>query len=275
MSLFRPYQEFWDMPFDPKVSKGEKHVPSWMTYVALIVTWFIPNIIWRFRVYGKKNLRALAGKTGVVIVANHASFIDPYFIIRSALFKQWPRFMAKDDLFTVGNGRGGFFMSRLGAFPIKRDSADRIAIKRAAKMLEAGETVCLFPEGTRRGKTDYNITLHTGAAFMARMAGVPVIPAGITGANKLHQNGKLHFPKITVSYGKPVYEQDFSQFPRHERLDAMTWFFVREVHALSEGIAPEEVNMDALYPGSISYAEAFKDFVPASWTAAEGEEECN
>ncbi len=179
--------------------------------------------------------------------------------------------MAKDSMFSNAGGLAGFILGRAGVIPIKRDSADREGIKRGVHHLKHGEVICIFPEGTRRGKTDYPISLHTGAAFMARMANVPIIPCGITGAGKICPGKGIHFPRVSVTYGKPVCESDFSMFPRNDRLDAMTWYVMREVHALAEGIAPEEVDMDGLYPGSRNFSAEFVGFVPASW-AEEGEE---
>ena len=264
MALVIPYTELIDRHMDAACTPaGERHVPHWFIWLACILSWWLPYLLLRMRVYNKQALRERSGK-GAIIVGNHASYPDPYFVVISSMPKQWARFLAKDDLFEKGNGLGGFFLSRLGVLPLKRDSADRSGIKRAVKMLSAGEIVGIFPEGTRRGKTEYEITLHGGAAFMARMADVPVIPFGIRGADRLVVNHHINLPKITLHYGEPVWVKDFDFLPRTERLDAMTWFFMREVHALAAGVSPEEVDMDALYPGSVSYAETLRGFVPPS-----------
>ena len=272
MHLITPHTELIERHMDRSCAPaGERTVPHWLIWIASVVSIWIPYVLMRMRVHGKENLRALEGKTGAVIVGNHTSYPDPYFIVISSMPKQWVRFMAKDDLFTKGHGLGGFFLSRLGVLPVKRDSADRAGIKRAVKMLAAGEFVGIFPEGTRRDKTERAATLSGGAAFMARMANVPVLPVGIRGADRLVVNHHPNLPKISLHYGEPVWVDDFDFLPRGERLDAMTWFFMREVHALSRGIAPEEVDMDALYPGSKSYAEVLAGFVPPSRLRAEEE----
>ena len=62
------------------------------------------------------------------------------------------RFLGRENLFGNAHGLVGQVLSRVGAFPIKRDAADRTAIKRATRMLKSNEIVGIMPEGTRRGK---------------------------------------------------------------------------------------------------------------------------
>ncbi|MEY4251507.1 MAG: hypothetical protein RL691_388, partial [Actinomycetota bacterium] len=69
-------------------------------------------------------------------------------------------------------------LSALGAFPVTRGSADREALKRCIAVLEAGEPLVLFPEGTRQSGPIVQ-PLFDGAAYVAVKAGVPIIPVGI------------------------------------------------------------------------------------------------
>lgn len=130
--------------------------------------------------------------------------------------------MARDTLYN--NKILGFLLTRCGAIPIKRDSADRTALKRAAKLLKQKEIVGIMPEGTRRGKSNRQPQLHAGAAFIARMGGnVPILPATTINAEKVKQKGKfVRFPKITVSFGSPILLSDFDFLPKDERLEACT-----------------------------------------------------
>ena len=272
MSLFLPYERMWDMPFDPVVLPEEKHVPRWFTWLTIILTWLIQFVAFRTSSTHKERPRAYRGK-GLVMVCNHACYVDPYLVILKTMPHTWVRFMAKDDMFDNGGGLGGQCMSRAGAFPVKRDAADRTSIKRAVKHLKNGEIVALFPEGTRRDKCEYVASLHFGGAFIANMAGVPIMPVGISNNDKVYQNGRIHLPHITVHFGEAVRVDDFDFLPRKERLEACMWFCMRESHAMSFGVAPEEVDMVALYPDSPDYTEAFKGFVPASRQVAKGEGE--
>ena len=275
MSIFSSYDKLWDMPFEPTVCKGEKHVRKWFTWLTIILTWLIQFIAFRTTATHKERPRAYKGK-GLVLVSNHACYVDPYFIILKTFPRIWVRFMAKDDMFGNGGGAGGFCMSQAGAFPVKRDSADRTSIKRAVKHLKNGEIVGIFPEGTRRDKCEYVASLHTGGAFIANMAEVPLMPVGIRNNDKVFRNGMVHMPHISVHFGEALRVDDFDFLPRKERLEACMWFAMRESHAMSFGVAPEDVDMKALYPDATDYTELFRGFVPASRKAdrADDRETC-
>lgn len=156
------------------------------------------------------------------MISNHTSYLDVFCQYLCVRLKQYPRFIARDTLFN--NKLLGFFLTRCGAFPIQRDSADRIAIKRAAKLLKEGDVVGIMPEGTRRYKSGRKPTLHAGAAFIARLGGnVPILPATTINAEKVKQKGKcLRFPKITVEFGNPILLSDFEFIDKEDRLEAIT-----------------------------------------------------
>jgi 1-acyl-sn-glycerol-3-phosphate acyltransferase len=78
----------------------------------------------------------------------------------------------------------------------------------AVGLARAGHVVVMFPEGTRRRKglrKKYEARWHTGAARIALEAGVPLVPAGITGTNRLARLGPLR-----VAYGSPIEVDDLS-----------------------------------------------------------------
>ena len=100
-------------------------------------------------------------------------------------------YMAKDSLYR----RPARILLSVGAFPVHRESADREALRRAQRVLDAGEVLVLFPEGERRtgpGVED----LHEGAAFLAGRTGAPIIPVGIGGTVSV-------MPKGTKVPGRP------------------------------------------------------------------------
>ena len=100
----------------------------------------------RFRVEGKEIVDAFAGKTtGAILVSPHYSYLDVIIMFLSVRPKGWVRLIARDSAVPCGQGllgHGSFRASR--AFPIKRGSADRTALKRAARMLKNGEWVWRF-----------------------------------------------------------------------------------------------------------------------------------
>ena len=256
MKFFLSQEEMWDMPIQPK--EGEKHIPHWVGNILYVVFGFIGKVFFRYKVEGKENLRHLQGKTGAVVVCNHTSYLDVVFLYLTSRPKQWIRFLAKDDLFEVAHGFIGWVVSHVGGIPIKRDSADRKAIKRAAGILKRKELVGIFPEATRRNKTDRKPELHAGAAFIARMGKAPLLPATVRNAEKVKEKGKMmRFPKITVEYGKPIELSEFDFLPKEERLQAATWFAMRQSFAMFYRCSASEVDMKALFPDEQDFSEVF------------------
>jgi 1-acyl-sn-glycerol-3-phosphate acyltransferase len=113
------------------------------------------------------------------------------------------RYMGKDSLWKVG--LFGKFISALGAYPVHRGGADREALKRTVEVLQGGEPVVIFPEGTRQfGPKVEN--LFEGAAYVATKVGVPIVPVGIGGSERALRKGqKLPRPvKVAVVVGEPI-----------------------------------------------------------------------
>ncbi|MBB3170593.1 lysophospholipid acyltransferase family protein [Parvibacter caecicola] len=268
MSLFMPQSEMWDLPLPGE--RGQRHIPHWFGNLAFAVVGFLCKLLWRYRVDGRENLRAFKDVSGVLVVCNHTSFLDVVFMYLSARPSQWIRLMGRDSLFDNAGGLLGQALSRVGAFPVKRDSADRGAIKRATSMLKSGELVGILPEGTRRGRGTAEMKLHSGAAFIARMGKAPILPMTVRNAELVKQKGKwLRFPKITVEFGQPLLVGDFDFFPKEERLDACTWYAMRECFALSQRIPAEEVDMAALFPSAKDYSAAFAEHPVERHSSAE------
>ncbi|WP_080797753.1 lysophospholipid acyltransferase family protein [Arabiibacter massiliensis] len=258
MSLFLPYEKMWDMPFGG--TSDEKQAPHWSGNLIWGFLAFVFKICFRYKVEHRERIRAFAGKSGLVVIANHTSFLDVAIMYLVTRPKQWIRFMGRENLFGNAHGLVGQILSRVGAFPIKRDAADRTAIKRATRMLKNGEIVGIMPEGTRRGKSDRTPELHSGAAFIAKMGKVPILPMTVRNAENVKRKGeRLHFPKISIEYGNPVLVEDFDFLPKEDRLDGCTWYAMRECFALSLRVPREQVDMPALFPGGKDFTAAFAE----------------
>lgn len=202
MSLFLPYEKMWDMPLGG--TSDERQIPHWFGNLAFGVVGGVCKLLFRYRVDGRRNLRAFEGRSGAVVVCNHTSYLDVAFVYLGARPCQWVRLIGRESLFKAGHGLLGQILSRVGAFPIKRDSADRTAIKRAARDLKNGELVGIFPEGTRRGKSNKAPKLHSGAAFIAKMGKAPLLPMTVRNAELVKQKGKfVRFPKSRWSTATP------------------------------------------------------------------------
>lgn len=256
MSILTPYEKLWDMPFGG--NSDEKQAPHWMGNIIYGFLCGLFKICFRYSVRGRESLRAFDGHSGVLIVSNHTSFLDVVFMYLAGRPKQWVRLMGRENLFGHAHGIAGQILSRVGGFPIKRDSADRSAIKRATRMLKNGEVVGILPEGTRRGKGSKAPELHSGAAFIARMASVPILPMTVRNAEKIKPKGKFfRFPKVSVEYGTPFLLSDFDFLPKEDRLDGCTWFVMRESFALFHRCEPASVDMKQLFPDSKDFTDIF------------------
>jgi 1-acyl-sn-glycerol-3-phosphate acyltransferase len=153
----------------------------------------------RMTVSGREHLP----KEGAYILApNHRSYLDTPFA--GAIDWQRRRFMGKDTMWKYP--RLGRVFSALGAFPVTRGTADREALKRAIAVLDAGEPLVLFPEGERKQGREVQ-PLFDGAVFVAVKAGVPIVPVGIGGSERVMPKGvKFIYPrKVHVEIGPPIF----------------------------------------------------------------------
>lgn len=204
--------------------------PSWRFAYALRATvGRLLRTIYRVRFLGEENVPK---QGGYVLAGNHVSYLDPMLLWCGAL--QPTHFMARADLFS--KPLVGWALPRLWSFPVTRDSADRTAIQRATTLLKAGECVGIFPEGTRRAPGELEAgtsEAHSGVAFIALRAGVPVVPVGICGTeDALPKGARLpRFPRVTIRYGEPVCPEDYEGYERKERLGLMTGEIMRRIAA--------------------------------------------
>jgi 1-acyl-sn-glycerol-3-phosphate acyltransferase len=149
-------------------------------------------------VIGKENLP----KTGGYIIAPlHRSNID--FLIVARISRRRLRYLAKAEIWRFA--RLGRFIERLGALPVHRESTDRDSFNRSLAVLQAGEPLMVFPEGTRREGREVG-ELREGAAYLALRAGVPLVPIGLAGTDRaLAKRHRLPRPSpVRVVVGAPV-----------------------------------------------------------------------
>ena len=268
MGLFLPYEAMWDMPLDGRESG--KRIPHWFGNLAYALVGAVFKLCFRYRVSNREALRGFEGQSGAAVICNHTSFLDVAVIYLTARPAQWIRLMGRDSLFGKAGGLLGQVLSRVGAFPVKRDSADRTSVKRAVRMLKDGELVGILPEGTRRGKSDRAPELHAGAAFIARMAHVPILPMCVRDVEKVKQKGeRLRFPQVTAEFGEPLLVGDFDFLPKEDRLDACAWYAMRECFALNDRVPREQVDMAALFPEARDFSAVFAEHPLPRHTTAE------
>ena len=152
----------------------------------------------RTKVIGRHNVPA---RGPFLLAPIHRSNIDTP--LAAAVTRRRMRFMGKDSLWKASPI--GWIISALGAFPVARGTADREALKRCIAVLEAGEPLVLFPEGTRQSGPVVQ-PLFDGAAYVAVKAGVPIVPVGIGGSERVMPKGsRMLYPrKCVVVVGEPI-----------------------------------------------------------------------
>ena len=147
-------------------------------------------------------------KTGTFILApSHRSTLD--IPVAAATTRRRLMYMGKDSMWKIKPI--GAFLTALGSFPVTRGSADLEALKRCIAVLDRGDPLVLFPEGTRhRGRIIE--PLFDGAAFIAYKTGVPIIPVGIAGSEEIWPPGtKLPRPRKCVAVvGDAIYPKNLN-----------------------------------------------------------------
>ena len=100
----------------------------------------------------------------------------------------------------------GTLFTWLGGYPVARDGTDRKAVRDSVAMLEAGEVLCVFPEGTRQNGPKVQ-PLQPGAAYLALRSGMPIVPIGIAGSEEIlrdHSSRVPHFGRVVITVGEPI-----------------------------------------------------------------------
>ncbi len=169
-----------------------------LLFVVLFLVFF------RWRVYGRENIPA----EGVVICSNHINWLDPP-LMASSIKGRKVHFMAKEELFA--NPVAGFILKKCKAFPVKRDRPDRKALQHSLRLLQEGEIVGMFPEGTR-SKTGKMQELMDGAAMLVLKSRAPVVPMAVKGPYRL-------FQPIEVYLGPPLYFNSDKKGKKYSRED--------------------------------------------------------
>ncbi len=159
-----------------------------------IVLIIIFRLLFRCKITGQENIPQ---QGGVLIASNHISLWDPPLI--GAFMHRPIHFMAKEELFK--NPLFSWIIRQLNAFPVRRGTADRNAIRTAIELLEKGQCLGLFPEGTR-SKNGLLGPAEPGVAMIALKAGATIVPTAIIGTNKVLKDSL--FPKFELRFGKPI-----------------------------------------------------------------------
>jgi 1-acyl-sn-glycerol-3-phosphate acyltransferase len=170
----------------------------WYAFVRALIVGF-SKVFWRLRVDGTDNIPA---EGPFILSPVHRSNIDTPLV--SAVTRRELRYMGKDTMWKYG--WSAWFFTSLGGFPVHRGTADREALKKCVAVLQGGEPLVLFPEGTRRSGPVVD-EVFDGAAYVALRTGAPIVPVGIGGSERAMPKGArfLRPVKLRMVVGEPLH----------------------------------------------------------------------
>lgn len=190
------------------------------------MVWLVFRIFGPIRVSGREWTPRSGG---LLVCANHISDADPPTMFYAIPRPVW--FMAKEEIF--GMGLIGWVARTYRAFPVKRGSPDRTAIRRAEELLTRGECVVIFPEG-ECSETGEQLPLLPGVGMIVQRTGVRCICAGIVGSNTVLPYGKLRPQRsktgVQVTFGEV---RDFADKTGRQGLESIVASLAEELAQLT------------------------------------------
>ncbi len=174
----------------------------WLQSLALALLLPVLSLVSRVRVVGRENIP----DGGYIAASNHPSNLDALFV--ALAIRRRIRFMGKSELF---DGRWGWLLNRLGAFPVQRGVWDADAFETAATVLNRGRVMSIFPEG---GVHADRVPAKSGVGHIAHLAGARVLPVYLDGTRSLYTPWR--WPKVRVVIGAPLSVELDPQPPREK-----------------------------------------------------------
>lgn len=178
------------------------------------------RLLYHHKVYGVEHIPA----GGVLLAANHASFLDPPLVGISC--NEEIVYLARETLFD--NSVLSFFLTRWNVLPVKVSKEDGEArtsnidpstFKKICRSIKEGKKVLIFPEGTRSLDGELQ-PIKSGVGMIARIAHCPIVPVYIANAYQAW-NRHQKYPKLTGNiacvFGSPIYPEEFEHLDKKER----------------------------------------------------------
>jgi 1-acyl-sn-glycerol-3-phosphate acyltransferase len=216
-----------------------------------------------FAVNGRQNV-PLAGP--LLICPNHASTIDPPLV---------PAFLPRDDTWSMAKVEyfdkafTRWLFSHYHAFPVVRHSADRKALKRAREVLQQGQALLVYPEGTRVKEGGLK-DAEPGAGFLAQLTQTPVLPVALIGTRDCFPPRAIipRRTRVEVIFGRPfrVAERhsDGSKVTRQEAADAIMLAVAEMLPAEQRGVFSDLEGLRARLGDLYRYLDEANPAVPAA-----------
>jgi 1-acyl-sn-glycerol-3-phosphate acyltransferase len=156
--------------------------------VVTLIRWVLNPY---FRVETRGPVENLSVEGPLILAPVHRSNLDAMLVAGAS--GRRCRALAKHTMFS--SKPFAWLISALGAFPVQRGTADREALRAARMLLDSGEAMFVFPEGTRQLGQDVG-EIYDGVAYLAAKTGARVVPVGIAGTAEAMPKG-VKFPRRT------------------------------------------------------------------------------
>ncbi|MFQ5594071.1 MAG: lysophospholipid acyltransferase family protein [Anaerolineae bacterium] len=188
---------------------------TWFHWLANLLLRAVLRILLKLEIHGAENL-PLTGT--LIVVINHASFLDP--LIASAFLPRTILPLGKAELFK--KPLVGWVFPAYGAIPVRRGEIDRTAIRRSLTLLRGGGALLVAPEGTRSGDGRLQHG-RSGVALLAVRTDATILPVAIWGVEAFwHNLSRLRRTEAHMAVDQPYHIAIEGRKVPREQLDEIT-----------------------------------------------------
>lgn len=196
---------------------------TWLyTFIVWVLYFIVSKVLFFVKIEGRENIPK---DRNCVLMGNHQCILDPLMLALCVPDREI-HFMGKKELWN--NKLLGWVFTKVHGFPVDRGNMDMGAIRTAMNVLKEGDTLGIFPEGTR-SRTGHMLPLLGGASMLALRSRCDVIPVYIDGNYR-------PFRRMVVRVGAPVQMDDLLALRvTRESCDTLTGRIEAEFAQLSHG----------------------------------------
>ena len=182
--------------------------------------WPVVRPLLRFFIHldirGREHLDFAAAhrECGVIFAVSHSSELDSILLPASFPFLSplFPMFYtSREWTFYINSSwrryfYGGFLFQLWGAHRLQSGKHDyEVSLQMHIKLLEAGKSLCMFPDGKQLPENEVGTRAHGGVGYLAWRTGALVVPTRITGVYKVGMRGFLARKRTAVvAFGRPL-----------------------------------------------------------------------
>ncbi|MFW5961269.1 MAG: lysophospholipid acyltransferase family protein [Desulfohalobiaceae bacterium] len=197
--------------------------------IRRIELFWAKSSIWASGMQLEVEMPQLDPEQNYVFLSNHQSHLDTPLIL--TLFSKFnPRFLARESLFEIPLFGPG--MRALGHFPLRRDNRRKAMqdIQEAVHKVQQGESILIFPEGTRNTQGHDLQDFQIGAFIVVLKTGLPVVPVLLDGTCKVHRKGALHIKpgRVKLRALPPLQVSRDYTMKQREELKQDLWSLMRK-----------------------------------------------